>query len=568
MADSDDRAGGRAGFASGRLGVIAAVSLLACAAVASAWALAHLECWAEDEAGTLWQASDILAGRVHRLGLVSSTGIRNMIGAPLVAVPFAWLPDLLAISRALSAVHLAALCPLGLLIGRTPIEKVLAVAVLWFNPALVLSSFSLWNQYLARLASVAILALLLYLLLERGGAKRRALAVLAYAALALLQPAIHLVHFPDLAIHLVLLLAVLRMRPAPLDARLIKGGAMLLAFIVPQLYGPWWFDTAGRLDAGALRTVTLLAVAAGAAIALLAWYGPARVVERGRALRQWPALAPLAAALFCFTLPAVLFFSFAGAQVVRRLLKSELPAIFGLLVVQVAIAVAVLPLLAALWAALRTRRGALLTALEGDRAPIAALLLGYAALLVAARLALGVMPWSRGDLWVSLTPAFLASALVLLQSHGRLYRPVAALTAGAAVLLLGWLAVNGPGVRYRQLYTAVVPASEMREAIDWIAARHRAEAGGDQVDLGYDLGTGKEWIPRRVTRHPAFRWYSIGRPYDWLLRRRHGLANLHEGEVDRMRGEDFLLSFRDQPPESADWTEMKSFDRLVVWRHR
>jgi hypothetical protein len=540
--------------------------LLLAAAVSISWPLADLEAWAEDEAGTLWQATDIASGHLHRLGLSSSTGIRNMIGAALLAVPFSWLPDLLSISRALALIQLLALVPLGLLIGRTPAERALAVALLWFTPTIMLSSFSLWNQYLARLIGALLLALLIYLIERRGTPRRRTVAILAYVGLALFQPAVHLVHFPDLAIHLLLLLVVLTRYPAPLDSATGTAGAGALGFAASVLYVPWVVDTAAELRAGTATAIVAMAIVTlGAAVAIMA-YGPRRLLDRILAVVQARAGAALVVALLWLAVPAVALFSVHGTAIARRLARSATPLAVALLATQLAVVIALLPRPAARSGAERAWH--FLSRLYGNRAPTAALLLSYAALLAVGRFLLGVTPWQRSDLWVSMMPAVLAPALLLGQTRARLgQRPALAALAAAFALLAG-LALFGPGAAYRHTYPTVVQASEMRLAVEAAVARHRAEGDGARIDLSYDLGAGKEWIPKLVTWHPAFRWYSIGRPYDWLLRRRHGLLNLHDGEIDRTSGGKFQLGFRGTPYAAAEWDVVERFDRLELRRRR
>ncbi len=541
--------------------------LLLAAALGIGWHLADLEAWAEDEAGTLWQASDIASGHWHRLGLSSSTGIRNMIGAALLAVPLTWLPDLLSISRALALAHLLALCSLGLLIGRTPVEQALVVALLWFSPALMLSSFSLWNQYLARLIAALLLALLVYLVERRGSPRQRTAAVLAYVGLALLQPAVHLVHFPDLAVHLLLLAIVLSRFPARFDSTMAMVGAIAIGLAVPALYLPWLIDTAAQLTAGQqLLIVALAAVTLGGGAAVVA-YWPRRLFDRVLAVAPPGTAAVVAATMLWIGLPAAVLSAIHGTAVASRLAGSSTPVAIALPVAQLALAVA---LLISVVDRARTtaHERAGLSRLYGARAPTAALLLSYVALLTAGRFLVGAAPWQRGDLWVSMIPAFLTPALLLAQVQGRLVRPPALAAVAASVVLLGALALHGLDAADRRAYPTVVPASEMRHAVDVVAARHRAEGGGERVDLSYDLAAGKAWIPRLVTWHPAFRWYSIGRPYDWLLRRRHGLRNLLDGEVERTRGGALQLGFRAAPYATAEWDVIERFDRLELRQRR
>ena len=141
--------------------------MLALSAIAIAaylrWQLADLADWGIDESANLWLASSILSGHHVPLGLVSSRGVPNLAGAPLLATPLARLPDLLGISRALSLVHLGTLGTSGLALAKRGGAPATTAAVLAFFPALTLASSSVWNQYLTIPLAATIIALLLFL---------------------------------------------------------------------------------------------------------------------------------------------------------------------------------------------------------------------------------------------------------------------------------------------------------------------------------------------------------------------------------------------------------------------
>src|SRR5262249_13225869 len=179
-----------------------ALAAIAAAAGAVRWLLADLADWGIDEAANLWLATLVLDGASLGVGLVSSTGTPNLAGAPLLAAPLARLPDLLAGSRVLSLLQLMVLLLFALVLarGRGRLTAALALA---FCPAALLSSFSLWNQYLALPINAAITALLVLLVESRLEAHRATGldAALLLVALLLLQPALHLAGFADLPAH-------------------------------------------------------------------------------------------------------------------------------------------------------------------------------------------------------------------------------------------------------------------------------------------------------------------------------------------------------------------------------
>ena len=39
-------------------------------------------------------------------------------------------------------------------------------------------------------------------------------------------------------------------------------------------------------------------------------------------------------------------------------------------------------------------------------------------------------------------------------------------------------------------------------------------------------------------------WYLIGRPYNWLFKRRYDLVNAHEGSCDRVGGAVWQVGYR------------------------
>jgi hypothetical protein len=556
--------------AAGRRKRLSALALVPIA-VFVCWQLADLEGWAEDEAGNLWLASEMLSGRFHTLGLVSSTGIRNMIGAPLLALPFAGLADLLSVSRALAIVHLAVLAVLALWIGRTPAERTFALGALWFNPALVLTSFSLWNQYLARLIGVMLVVLLVLLAESRAGARTRALVVVAYVGLAWFQPAVHLLHLADLAVYLFLLGVVLASRSSPLDRQTLLLGLLVVSLLALVLYVPWVLDSIERFRAYRARRVLLPGALSVMAVGTVSYsVGFRRLLGLGETAFARKPLRWLLVPLPTAGLLIGLFVALHGAQAGRRLVGAGGSAGIALLVVQALTAIVLAP---ALWWGF-PRRGELsrpasfLRRAYGDRTVSAAIVLLLAGLLISVRLVVGVTPWKRSDLWIAVTPALLTPALLLAQTRRWSARRLAVFAPSVPVAALAWLALFGPGDAYRQAYPRVVAASEMQAAIDWVAARHHSEGGGVEIDLGYPLTKDKEWIPRRVTWHPDFRWYSIGRPYDWLLRRRHGLANAHEGKIDRTGGRAFQIAYRAEPPASEDWYTLHELDRLLILRRR
>ena len=206
------------------------------------------------------------------------------------------------------------------------------------------------------------------------------------------------------------------------------------------------------------------------------------------------------------------------------------------------------------------------------RSPIAILLIVHAGLLLAGRLILNstiLSPSGRCDLLVSLVPALLAPLILLAQEAVRKRLRVPCTVAAAiVVILLISFSLIGPSPAFQASFPRFIPPSEMREAVDWVAARHMEQSDENVIDLGYDLEYGREWIPESVTRFPGFRWYSIGRPYDWLLLRRHGLVNAHEGAVDRKGGNGFQIGYVYESAPSPTMQVIHQLDHLEIRRRR
>ncbi len=533
------------------------------------WGVADFSQWGIDEAANLWQGTRLLAGEAVPIGLISSRGVPNLSGAPAIAAPFSLLPDLFSISVVLSLLHLCCLVAFGLALGRRWGRTATIVAALAFHPALLLASSSLWNQYLTVLFTALLLPLLLALGEGTGSPTSRAAALVAFAALALAQPAVHLASFADLGVHAVLVAAVLVLRPAPVAAPVLVPGLVAVLGAATVLYFPWLERVVDDRSDG-------LAAASGLAIAALGL-----TISRRRQARA--ALATLAERAFrnraaswlwltslLVTLAVVAVVPFTGAQTGSRLLEAREPAGLLLLAAQAGMAAAALPELSRILRECRlgTPLGELLRSnFAGVGRAVPLLLAAYPIALLALRLLLEpkiLFPGGRADLLLPLVPALLGPLLLLaafsrVASVPRMLR----FSTGAAAAGFLWLSLTGLSPGFRREHPSFVPPGEMREAVDEVALRHRARGGGREIDLGYDLGKGLEWV-NEVACRPWTSWYSIGRSYDWLLLRRHGLRNVREGECLRLGGTGFQLGFVTQGPAPAGMDVVRRLDHLEV----
>ena len=545
-------------------------SILALTAIAVSacvrWQIADFADWSIDESSNLWLGSLILSGQRITVGLTSSLHVPNLAGAPLLAAPLALFPDLLTISRTLSLAHLAALTVLALTLWRRGASLTAAIAVLVFFPGLLLASPNLWNQYLTIPLMTIIIPVLLLLADGGGGPVAQAGALVAFALCALALPAIHLAGFADLAVLLVLLLFIHVLRPRRVSAIVLLPGLAIVGIMAAAVYGPWLAWVAGIVG----RRVFVLAVAIAGAATLS---GTAVLRRRARPLvdrfdrsrhAPWICVAAL-----CFCVGASAILPFIGAQAGLRLLVSGKPAGWLLLTSQMAMVLAFAPGVLRLRRECRTRTTA--TALLAKHFPgctDAVVLLSYSVLLCAARLVLAptlLLPGGRSDLLLPVVPALLCPLLLLRQPGDWMSagRGGVQLSVACAAISFWWLGATGPSEVRQQRYPLSVPPSEMRAAVDWVAARHRERGGGGTIDLGYDLDEGLEWVPASRCR-PEGSWYSIGRPYDWLLRRRHGIANSHEGFCQRRGGAAWQLGYRRAADGRTGMRVVQSFEHLEV----
>jgi hypothetical protein len=526
--------------------------------------------WGIDEAANLWLGTQMLSGHEVPSGLVSSRGTPNLAGAPMIAAPLSLLPDLLTVSRVLSLAHLVALAILGFALWRRGGSAVEIAAVLFLFPALLLASISMWNQYLTVPFTALSLPLLLFLADGRPGPHSRGLALMAFVLLTVTQPAVHLAAFVDLAVNLLLLILVLALRPRRVSAVVVVPGLILVGFAFSFLYRPWLSRIGEQFGIHANWSATAIALVLVTTSAIVILRDHRRTFDRLSSIAlSSPYLGwlVLAALVFCSAASSAL--TFRGAQAGSRLLRAgETPG--GLLLVaQIGLVAAAVPLL---WSLLKDCRRGLASSDTIRRhfscsSGSAVILVAYPVLLCGGRMVLEptlLSPSGRSDLLLPLLPAMLAPLLVLGRPGAR--RATSVFVRSAAVLAAVafiWLGTAGISRTYVERFWHSVPPSEMREAVDWVAARHLEQGGGRVIDVGYDLGHGREWI-NEVACRSWTSWYSIGRPYDWLLKRRHGFDNIREGTCERTGGTGFQLGYRLLDETPADMVVVHTLEHLEI----
>jgi len=526
--------------------------------------------WGIDEAANLWLGTQMFSGQEVPTGLVSSRGIPNLAGAPMIAAPLSLLPDLLTVSKVLSFAHLVALAILGLALWKRGGSAVDIAAVLFLFPALVLASISTWNQYLTIPFTALALPLLLLLADDPPGRQSRGWALVAFVLLTFVQPTVHLAAFVDFAVHLVLLILVLALRPQRVSAVVVVPGLILVGLLLSFLYRPWLIRVGEQygIHANWTATAVALVLVTASAVVILGDHRPTLDRLSSIALSSpylgWVVLAAL---IFCVAASSLL--TFRGAQAGNRLLRAGEISGGLLFVAQIGLVIAAVPLL---WSLLRDcyRGEAFSDAIRRHfscSTRSAVILVTYPILLCGGRMVLEptlLSPGGRSDLLLPLLPAMLAPLLVLGRPGAR--RATSVIVRSAAVLAAAayiWLGIAGVSRAYVERFWHSIPPSEMREAVDWVAARHLEQGGGRAIDLGYDLEHGREWI-NEVACRSWTSWYSIGRPYDWLLKRRHGFDNIREGTCDRTGGTGFQLGYRLLDETPADMVVVHTLEHLEI----
>jgi hypothetical protein len=473
--------------------ILASVAVLVSAIVR--WHLADLAFRGVDESANLWLGSLIRSGERVPLGLMSSRGLHNFVGSPIVAAPFTVLPDLLAISQALSLLQLAVLTALALVLWKRGSRLDVSVTPLVCFPTLVLVSSGLWNQYLAALLTVAAIPVLLVVADGGKGGAVQALALIGVAAISAAMPTVHLGGFADALALLGLTWALLILRPRPVNGLILGIGLLVISPVVVAVYRPWFRSVQGTIGGGVFwQSISLIMIATVSGAAALARWIPtftANVAESYYGSR-------ICAFAACLCLLISTLYSFIGA-LVHRLAVLDMPVIWALFGSQVAMCLAFLPAISRLIGDARSR----LPANEVLRKHFhhqtdGAVLLTYAVLVCAIRLVLAptlLLPWGRTDLLVPVVPALLAPLTMLRQRRGRLVSVLGfKLASASAVFAMAWLGFTGVSGLDEGPSPSFVPASEMRAAVDWIAARHQEQGSGGTIDVGYDLARGLEWV--------------------------------------------------------------------------
>jgi hypothetical protein len=159
---------------------------------------------------------------------------------------------------------------------------------------------------------------------------------------------------------------------------------------------------------------------------------------------------------------------------------------------------------------------------------------------------------------------------------GPLRRIVSGLTACNAILFTLLSAVVGLAIVRENIFyrgkglDADVPLVHKINAVEFIAEDWKSLSTSRYIAVDYDLGGDRwDWIPQFGTLYEE--WYpapyTLGRPYDYLLLREHGLINSQEGVQLRSFGTGRYLvtyAFEPRPVVEGHALRHKRIGRLRV----
>jgi hypothetical protein len=101
----------------------------------------------------------------------------------------------------------------------------------------------------------------------------------------------------------------------------------------------------------------------------------------------------------------------------------------------------------------------------------------------------------------------------------------------------------------------------MMSVVDRLAAIQPGQGTGGTIDVSYDLARGLGWVVHACG--PDRPWFTVGRQYDWLLRVRHELRNVHEGSCERSGRARWQIGYRDAPVPQ-DMRVVERFEHVEI----
>ncbi len=525
--------------ASRTAGAFVAASLLVASSIDRlGWA--RLAQWREDQATNLWLGFTRSVSELP-VGLVSSVGIPNPNGMPLLAIPLSRLPGLYAVSWALGIVQAALVVGLCFSLSLGLIQRTALALVLLSSVLLRASSVEFWNNWVLVSLNLAFaISVVRYL-------RRPSLRWLpVWAFLVMLAPSLYLAGLVNGIVYAGtagLLLFAHRPVSSPMTRRLAISASA--AVVIASAWATW-IPYAREVG----------------------WAGIHAASPQGPATRILGAAASLVRSPLWHPGPWLDASSFVILQSSREILSSRAQAALGwthrLLAAQVLTLLLVFALF--VWSRWAHRRDAV----RPGPAPAFRETAWLAGVVVAAYV---LSPLLGGPVWAGGARMEMAlqwfPLLVVGWFGGAMVLPLPPAPAGVArsatvaiaVLLAAANLVLGRAVEdsyfsYRGpvLVPADVPLPDKIAVVDLVAADARARQAGGSVAIDYDLGGGVwDWVPS--FGEGLGRWYpapmTLGRAFDYELLRRHGLANSQEGRVRAPPGGGrYLVGYPWTPPPS------------------
>jgi hypothetical protein len=520
--------------------------------------------WREDQATNLWLGYSRHVTDLP-VGLISSTAIPNPNGMMLVGSILGLLPSLITISFALSLSQAVSIILVGWKVFKGRLSYVLLATVPALTSVILRSgSVELWNNYI--LTTVDMLFVFFALrYLERPSL----LNIPPIVLLVVLAPSLYLAGLVN-AIVMVLITVGLLLHRKPDRSRLvvatISSGAIAAVSLV-LTWIPFARSVSVHQLTGANET-TLRGVDRVEAAVNAVWQLPSY------GSFQWSNRTTFAAA-FLHSDPRIL-----SPVSVRSLdLVGILYMLEGVFAVTVIGAVAVV--------ALRRRSSAATPPprLEVDAQTRRLVMLGLTFIvlsyLISPLLGGPALAYNqRLDQSVQFLPLFLMSIflvpLAVAPSSTWLRRVTSVVVISAMVFSVVNFASGLLIVRDHQNYrgavlsSADVPLTDELDVVEFIAADWKRHSSSDTVAVDYRLGGGKwDWVPS--FGQALTRWYpapmTLGRSFDFELRRRFGLTNQQEGVQLRTFGTGrYLVTYAFEPsPRVSEMTVTdRYFGRLRV----
>jgi hypothetical protein len=519
---------------------LAVFALLAVLVAVDRAAFAGVAQWREDQACNLWLG--YTRGPLELpLGLMSSVGVPNPNGMPLVGALLSRLPNLWAVSTVLGCVQgLLLLWLAWLLTGPSRLFPLVALPAV-SSIILRASSLEFWNQWIFSSWNAAFFGCLVWYV------RRRSLFILVLiAALALYAPALYLAGLLNAVLYALFIAAAALLRPPQLPnwkhaiapALLCAGLCCASAVVTWAPYARVMVDQSAAVSTLTKRSAaTRVRRAANAAVQFPSWM-----------LMHWYAHHDES-------------FLQSGDTISTPASRWLVRASKRLLLAQAIVFMLALLLAAANWLFTGRRK----PFFAPGRAQQGSLGLSAVAFVMLALMLcplLGGPTWAQGrraDQQVQFLPMLLV-AWFLVPFTLDLPRLASVLVRGASVLVAtgftlaslpaGWLTIEAHlDYRGAALNDADVPLAHQTQAIDFIARDWKAISRSRRVPVAYEIG--QHWIDGFGRQLEP--WYpapmTVGRAYDYQLLRIHGLKNRQEGtQVRSPRRARYIVSYAWEPP--------------------